>query len=185
MAAPLTGTSTAVIHDGTRTQIVHAGSLLTPAQAVAVQQVLSQGIQSLILNSQGGAAGGSLALPSSQALSTFVIPRNVSAITDFASGAVLSITGSLVNGGNLFAITSNAAVTDAILRAASINNLLGATISSNTPGLNLTLSARTGALTNAGSILSGNNINLISGNGVINNTGVVQSSTGNTRFGDK
>src|SRR6516162_6014479 len=54
---------------GGRPLTVSSGMAVTPAEAAAVLQVLTSGIQSLTLTSSGKAAGGSFTLPSAAAVS--------------------------------------------------------------------------------------------------------------------
>ena len=70
------------INVGGSSESFHAGSHVTAAEYVAIQQVLSSGSQSLVLGKNGAASGGSFsinALGASQ-LDNLVVPKNVTAI---------------------------------------------------------------------------------------------------------
>jgi adhesin HecA-like repeat protein len=163
-------TSPVSIVVGGHRQTVAPGSLLTPAEAVAVQQVLSSGRQTIVLGTYGNATGGSLILPSQQALSSLVVPRGVTAVRDFAPSQ-MSLTGNFTNAGRFYAVSTDAGMTNAMISALGISNLRGGLLTTVLPmgglpgfsnaisNLSLTLASR--RLLNAGTISSAGDLNLI------------------------
>lgn len=162
---------------------VSAGQLLTPAQFLALSQVLSSGSQSLQLSTDGAAIGGSFSLPGSIAssISSLTIPQNVTGIHDFANNAVFNLSGNFTNSGLFYAVSSNSAITNATVSALNISNLLGASITTNLPGSglagfgsmplvsNLSLSLlATQNILNQGSITSAGNLSLVAGGSITN-----------------
>lgn len=122
--AHLAGDSTNSIVMGNVAHDIVAGDHVTPAQFVALTQVLNGGTQSLILDTAGRAVSGAFALNNlpQGLLSGLVIPSGVSAVHDFAVNATLSFSGNLVNSGNLFAVSSSGATTTAVIAASNIFN---------------------------------------------------------------
>jgi hypothetical protein len=51
------------IRNGNQTQIISPGQALTPAQAMALQQILSTGTQSIVLGHLGNAVGDGAVVP--------------------------------------------------------------------------------------------------------------------------
>lgn len=155
---------------------------LTPAETIAVMQVLAQGQQTILLGALGNAVGGTVHITSSitENLHSLVIPQGVTVIGDFANISALNMTGNFVNSGTFYAVSSNSAITQAAISSANISNLAGATITSVLPAgglagcsnlvssLSLLLSA-TGNIYNAGTIASSANLSLSAG-GTITNT---------------
>ncbi|MBX9723428.1 MAG: hypothetical protein K2X81_18635, partial [Candidatus Obscuribacterales bacterium] len=170
IAAPKqTATSTVIIHTGNTTQTVTAGQLLTPAQMVAVMQILHNGAQSLILNANGTAAGGSMNINSyvAQNLSSLTIP---SGVTVYDKASILNVTGNLTNAGTLLAIAQTPTILTSTITAANIFNQPGAIINaiqSTSAGLNLNLIA-TNNIVNAGTINSSGQISLSAGGSITN-----------------
>jgi hypothetical protein len=78
-----------VIFNGGKTQMVQPGTMLTPAQALAVAQVLASGHQSIILSARGNATGGTAVVPSQLSLASINVPAGVRVVGDF-SGALCS-----------------------------------------------------------------------------------------------
>jgi len=76
------GADSITINVGGADQTFRAGQQVTAAQLVAIKQVLAGGQQSLSLNSQGAATGGSFSLNQgiSGRVNDLVIPQNVSVI---------------------------------------------------------------------------------------------------------
>jgi hypothetical protein len=159
-------------------QRVTAGQKITPAQMVAVSQMLRTGAQSIQIGANGAANGGSLVIGQrlSQHIANLVVPQGVTLI-DRAS--TLSLTGNLTNAGNLYVLSNNPAVTTAHITAANIFNQQGALISSvlpfgglagmvnALPNLNLSLSALNN-IVNAGTISSSGHLNLAAGGSITN-----------------
>src|SRR5215470_4348135 len=81
-------TGSATINVGGAATTITAGSNITPAELVALQQVLGKGTQKLVLDTAGTAVGGSFKLStvSRTSLSSLVIPAGVVAIGRANSG---------------------------------------------------------------------------------------------------
>src|SRR6185437_1547684 len=122
VAAPNTLTSPVTITDGGKAMSINAGQMITPAQAVALQQVLATGTQSIILGLHGNAVGGSMTLASQQALTSLLVPHNVTVVTNFSTPSTLTLSGSVTNSGNLYAVSTNSSLADAIISASYITN---------------------------------------------------------------
>jgi len=198
VTAPQSLSSPVTILNGGQSQAVTAGMSLTPAQLVAVLQVLSTGTQSLVLGTNGGAAGGSMVLQSSQNLSYIKVPHGVAVVGDFSNGSALAVGGSFNNGGTFYAVSSNPAVSNAVVSAQNITNGAGGLITTVLPssGLsnfanalpNLSLSLiATNLLRNAGTISSAKDLNLVAGSQIINSgtagAQAVLSAAGNINIG--
>jgi hypothetical protein len=154
---------------------------LTPAERLAVQQVISTGQQSIQLTAAGNAVAGTFRVDqgASQHVSHLVIPAGVTAIHDGGVKEALNLTGNLVNAGNLFAISSDAAVTNVTFSAVNIINQPGALLSSILPAaglpgiasavsnLSLTLEALQDII-NAGTISSAGNLSMSAGGAIVN-----------------
>lgn len=185
-ASSNSGFSSAVIQVGQTSRTITGSDLLTPAENIALQQVLSSGQQSLILGDLGAAIGGSFNLSAGIAtggLTGLVIPTGVAAIHDFGMMSNLNLTGNFTNSGTFYAISSNSAVTSANISALNIMNQAGALLSSVLPAggftgygalvsnLSLNLTA-INDIVNSGSIISSGNLSAIAG-GAITNSSVV------------
>ena len=147
---------------------VNNNSVLTPAEAVAVKEVLSDGSQTLLLNSLGQAVGGTLTVSDlSGHPNNIDIPFGVTLIDNQAN---LSLTGNLANFGDIITSSSASNISANIL----FNGTSGQISSSNA----LTVSAN--ALINLGSISSSNNLNIDSN--VIYNAGLLASVNDNVNI---
>lgn len=211
-AGSLPNFQSATITVGSRALRVGSGTQLTPAEAIALQQVLQSGHQSLIIGRSGNATGGLFTMDgSSQQGSDLILPKGVIGIDTFSTDAGSVFSGNLVNGGTLYAVSSNVAVTSVAVQANNITNLHGGTISTILPNgltatkpatdmLALSLTANgafanygviksIGALTfnsgksilNTGVIAAQNDITLNAGGGLTNN-GLICSTAGNVTF---
>lgn len=149
---------------GGHSQTILPGQLVTPAESVAVYQVLHSGSQSLVINSNGVAQGGSLNLSGNwtQHIASLTIPHGVTA---FDRSPVLNLSGNLTNSGNLLSVTGGANGISSI-SALNVLNQQGGVISAQVPG-GFNLSA-VHNIVNAGTITSTNNLNLTAGNSIIN-----------------
>jgi hypothetical protein len=162
--------SPVVILTGGRPQSIAPGASVTPAQAVAVSQVMSSGMQSIELGALGNAIGGTFTFASSEQLSNFLVPAGVTAIANFTNGSALNIVGNLVNSGNLYAVSTSSSVTDASIAASLIKNASNGLISTVLPatGLpgfgdaihNLGLSLSAEKILNQGTISSAASLNV-------------------------
>ena len=166
---------------GNQTMQVNAATMLTPAERLAVYQVLSTGQQSILLGSLGNAIGGSFNIGAkfNQYVSSLVIPRGVTAIQNAAVNSNLSLAGNLTNAGSLLGVSTSQDYSSLLISAQNIYNRQGALISTMLPAggiagipgaissLNLSLSALNN-IVNYGSIISSGNLNLSAGNSIIN-----------------
>ena len=106
------GANSVTIDVGGVSKTFTAGSQVTAAEYVAARQVLSGGGQQLILNSAGGAVGGTVDFSAISSGSERVkvddlsIPVNVSAYGDFSKTPLFSVTGDLNNAGIIYAYSS-------------------------------------------------------------------------------
>lgn len=169
------------IEVGGVTRSIDSASVLTPAERLATWQVFSTGQQSIQLGSSGNATGGSFTMGAkfSQYVNSLVIPQGVTAVRDFGTASVLNLSGNLTNAGSLFAVSSNAAVTNAVINANNIINQPGALLSSILPvgalpgissavsNLSITLNALQNII-NAGTISSAGSLTATAGGSIIN-----------------
>lgn len=169
------------INVGGTTQQITAATLLTPAQRVAVFQVLSTGRQSILLGPNGNAVGGTFTVDPrmSQHVSNLVIPQGVTAIDKLTTSGTLSLLGNLTNAGTFYVVSTNPAVTTGTLTAANITNQQGALLSSVLPdgglpgissavaNLGLSLNAANNFV-NAGTITSAGELTVTAGGSIVN-----------------
>jgi hypothetical protein len=187
------------IQVGELSRSVLASDKLTAAELLAASQVILSGTQTLLLNDQGTAVGGTFNLHQSIAgeVGNLVIPSGVSALHDFAAGNPLNMAGNLSNSGQFYAYSSNEQSTSAIINAQTITNMAGATLSSALPAnlaatLNLTglvpalnLSLNATNITNYGTVSSSAALAMtavqnISNYGTIVSAATVRLATGDT-----
>lgn len=179
--------------------------MLTPAENLALQQVLMTGRQSLRLDDLGQAVAGrvnlSAVLPSAVLggdISNLVIPQGVRVVSDFAAVGSLDLSGNLSNSGHLFVFSSNNQVGVAALSSTNIYNNATGVISSSLSGgfssrmadgmsgapLDLSLTALN-EFVNAGTIISSGNLS-VSANSITNssgsNTSAVMQAGGNVNL---
>jgi uncharacterized protein YkwD len=97
--APLTPGQTVQLTVGKHTDTVHNGQLLTPAEFLAVQQILNSGTQSLVLGTNGAAIGGQFTLPTatSASLGALIIPRHVTMV----AGSPVTASSGILNRGDI------------------------------------------------------------------------------------
>jgi mucin-19 len=181
----ITHGSSATINIGGTMSTFATGAHVTAAELVAIEQVQASGGQTIKLDSQGHAVGGSFSLNSVAAaggsiyVSGIVVPKNVTATDLISSKSNVSLKGDLINFGTISEISNNRNAT-AILSAADIINEAGALISTSGRGAatgkaDLTLTA-TKNLTNLGTIESSGALNITTG-GSLSNTGALSSLT--------
>ena len=180
-AGKLLGNGTADITVGHTHQSVNGNTLLTPAERLAVYQVISTGHQSILLGAQGNAVGGTFSIGPqfSNYVSSLVIPQGVTAVKDFGLSSSLSLTGNLTNAGHLYALSTNSGITNGTIAAANITNQttglissvlpvgLASGYSSLVPNLSLTLNA-VNNLVNAGIIHSAGSLTATAGGSITN-----------------
>lgn len=174
--------NTVQIRTGLQNTSVTQDSLLTAAEAMAVNQVLATGQQSLKLNRDGAAVGGSFTLGNSlaSALAGLVIPRGVTALN---LASELNLGGNLVNRGTLYSALPVSSGNQSTISATNIYNNRSALITTMVPqevlaqltsaesfaeNLSLALNA-SGEIVNAGTITSAGNLNLTATN-IVNAT---------------
>ncbi len=171
------------ITEGGSLRAITNASLLTPAERLAVYQVVSSSTQSIVLSSTGNATGGSFVMGPRfcQYVSGMVLPAGVTALRDFGTTSALNLAGNLVNGGNIFAYSTNSSVNVANIAAQNIVNqqtgiissilpsALQAQLTSSISNLSLGLTAAQN-LINSGIITSANNLALTAGSSIQNTT---------------
>lgn len=174
---------------GGATRTVSPSDLLTPAEFVALSQILATGRQTLTLNASGTAVGGNFALNAAlaQTINALTIPQGVTAAHNFGTAAALNLAANLTNAGTFYAFSSNPAVTGASIAAANISNagllttilpnlsILGVTGA--VPRLNLSLTA-SGNIANAGIISSSGSLSLSAGGSISNATAAIMQASG-------
>ncbi len=182
-----------------QTKTLSAGSRVTAAEYVAVKQVLNGNAQSVSINKNGAAIGGSIDLSALTVdndvmrAAKLVVASRVTTYGDFGRKSDFRLSGDLVNYGNIQALSSNSSVRGGAIHADDIVNNSGASIRST---VDLTLDAA-GSLINSGSIESDQGLTLSAGRDIQNhgnisanrsiaigsssvtNSGIVQSATGN------
>ncbi len=180
-AAHLLGAGTVNIMVNGGSVAVTGRTSLTPAERLAVYQVVSTGNQSIMLGANGTATGGTLTVGSrfSDFVSSLSIPQGVSVLFDAAKNPTMNLLGNLTNAGALYAFSTNSEVSSANISALNIINQSGAVLSSVLPtalssnianitsATNLNLSAVQNII-NAGTITSSANLSLNAGNSIIN-----------------
>ena len=164
---------------------INAASLLTPAERLAVYQVVSTGAQSIILGASGTATGGNLVIGSrfNNYVSSLSVPQNVTVLLDAAQSPVMNLTGNLTNSGTIYAFSSNSQVNSASIAALNIINQPGSLLSSMLPAstnfgaaslvssMNLNLSAVQN-IVNSGTIISSGNLSVTAGGSITNVIGL-------------
>jgi hypothetical protein len=166
-ASSINGFQGANIDVGGVSQAITPDHLLTPAEYVALSQVLATGSQSLLLSAQGNAVGGSFNIGHSD-ISHLIIPQGVDAIYDAAILSNLGISGNLNNAGNLYAISSNPEITIANIAANNIYNQIGGLLTTVLP---------TNGISGYSNLVNSLSLNLMALNNIIN-AGTI-SSAGN------
>ncbi|MBS2008492.1 MAG: hypothetical protein JST01_15705 [Cyanobacteria bacterium SZAS TMP-1] len=139
LAGNLGNFSNLVIDVGGRQELVALNTKLTAAEYVAAQQVMTTGMQTIKLNANGAAVGGTVNLDNSlmNALNSgagnvgsLTIARGVQVVDSLSN---LSLAGRLNNYGSIFTAAGSAGQADTIA-ANSIHNAYGGVINSYDPG---------------------------------------------------
>jgi hypothetical protein len=148
-AGLLQNNRTVNIRAGGRVQRITTDTPLTPAQYVAVRQVLASGRQNLILDAAGAATGGRFGLNSLQQtmLSSLVIPNKVTGV-ERAAQRSLDIAGDLSLQGTLLILPGG--IRGFSLNVDSLNIAPGGALISKLSTLNINVNS--GHVTNAGAI---------------------------------
>lgn len=190
------------INIGGQEKTLSAGSKVTAAEYVAAKQAMAGGAQSVTLDADGRATGGTVDLSAMTAgnktmkVTDLTVPVSVVASGDFGKNGDVKISGDLTNSGSINAYSSNGKV-DALIRADNITNNAGASINSTVSDLtlhaddtfanygdisatgNLTLNGGN-SLTNSGNVNVAKNLNVLSPN--VTNSGNLASANGNITF---
>ena len=172
------------IEVGNSSQTFNPGSMVTPAEAIAINQVLAvNGHQTLMLDALGQANGGSFnfsQLPThAQGL---VIPANVTVVDN---SGTMNLTGSLANFGDIYvsATGSSNSLNNFSINVENLYNAANAVITTNDPSgtstpADLTITANNDII-NAGTISSSHNLTLMSGSDFVNTTSAVLTADNN------
>ncbi len=134
-----TGSSSYSIDIGEGGRSLTSGSIVSPAEFVALGQVIDEGHQSLVIDRSGRGAGGQFSLSNiddagrSIRASSLVVPENVSAVGNFGRSSDFRLTGDLVNYGKVYAASDGPEGNRANIVAHDIVNHQDATISSVLP----------------------------------------------------
>jgi hypothetical protein len=153
------------------------GQMITPAQYVALTQVVQQGSQSIELSVGGTAYGGSFSLVAGQTgeLSSLVLPTNVSlGSIGFNSSNPFSVTGNASILGNFFSLQTDA-------NSSSILNFGNLTVSGLLTGDAAQISSGPFYIPSglfSSSALSLNTLGSLSNFGTINSVGALNITTG-------
>ncbi len=179
--ATIAGFTQIVLDIGGKQTVINGSTKLTGAELVAAEQVLGGGKQTLVINSNGVATGGTVQLNSTTVsaldgavhgtIGSLDISHGVKVIDSVAN---LQLTGSLDNAGSI--VMSAAKGSGDTISAANIVNERGALISSNA---DMSLSAG-GTVDNSGRIVAGGNLNISAP--TINNSGLLSATTGNVNL---
>ncbi|MBS2005405.1 MAG: hypothetical protein JST01_00090 [Cyanobacteria bacterium SZAS TMP-1] len=177
----LNGAGSISITVGGKSETFSAGAHVTPAEYVAIRQVLT-GSQSLNLDSQGAATGGSFSINAvaSSRISDLVVPAGVVAF-DYAGGSKNQVfTGDILNYGTIYGVGTRGSGNTVSINARDITNESGGLISTKLPttlistlgglftGVNLSLNA-IDDISNSGKIISSGSLSLNTLNGSIFN----------------
>ena len=166
---------------GQHTRTVTPADRVTAAELVALQSIIAGADQSLRIGRGGRAVGGTFELTPfmSQAINNLVIPRRVTAISDFGSGFSVDLAGDFTNSGRFFAVSSSTVVSTANFSATNIYNNQGALLTSVLPArgisnitsavanLNMSFNALND-IVNAGTISSSGRLAMTAGTSIIN-----------------
>lgn len=177
-AGALTGFQPTFINVGGSLVKVENSTQLTASQVAAVEQKLFGGMQTLTVNRDGTAGGGTLTLNGvmSTTLGGLVVPHGVSVMETISSSSQNYSLGSVLQNFGLFNILSSVPGGSAVQIAAnSIQNMSGGVISAG-PNVNLTLAA-TQSIANSGTITTANNLTLLAP--AVMNSGTLHSDNGN------
>lgn len=170
-AAHLTENGSVSITTGQTSRQIDSKSLVTPAERLAVYQMVSTGHQSIILGVDGNAIGGTLNIGArfDQFVSGLVVPANVTVIKDIAASSTLNLVGNLVNAGTFIATSSISTPGIAQISANNIINQTGALIATSSALNNVSLSLLAhDSIINNGTIFSASNLVMAAANSITN-----------------
>ncbi len=160
-----------------------AGSRVTPGEYVAIKSVLAGKEQTLTLDAQGTATGGTFELNGilNPHVSELVVPEGVTGIDYFSSNHALGVRGDLINYGSIYGVSTDDRIRSGILFARDLINQGSGIISTVLPesianlinneasDVSLSLVAYNN-LTNQGTISSSGSLTLATATGEIANT---------------
>ncbi len=133
------GASADIVVGGNRT-LLHAGDMVSPAELVAVEQV-SAGGQKIQIDAQGRAIGGTFSLNAltngAVAVTSIVIPNNVTALDNVGAKSNVSISGDLLNYGSIVDISHGGHGASSSISALDIVNEAGGSITAGSSSTNL------------------------------------------------
>lgn len=152
---------------GGETKSIAPGQLVTPAEHVAVYQVLRGGVQNIVINASGAATGGSITISDrfAQHLSSVTIPQG---LTVYDNASILQLAGNFTNAGTVIA-NAGANGAGSTISALNIFNQQTGTIAS--AGA-LYLNAINN-IVNSGSIISAASATFSAGGDIINSPAAV------------
>ncbi len=159
------------------------GSRVTPGEYVAIKIVLSGQDQTLTLDAQGTATGGTFELNGvlNPHVCSLVVPEGVTGFDYFSSNHALGVRGDLINYGSIYGVSTDERVRSGILFARDLTNQASGIISTVLPesiatsinnevsDVSLSLVAYNN-LTNQGTISSSGSLTLATATGDIANT---------------
>ncbi len=168
MAGSITGFHQVNISIGSADLSVRANTYLTPAEAIAVSQLLNHNDQNLLLNSSGQAYGGSLNLNEIGLINNILIPHNVTA---FINENNLTVNGNLVNYGNIYVDLPGVNAGHETISANNLFDMQGSSIQgqgvNNAPHDSLVINDQSSFI-NFGTVNNFNNISINSITGIVN-----------------
>lgn len=160
---------------GDQEKTLSAGSQVSPAEFVALQQVLNDGKQDLILDLNGRGVDGNFSIDSITDggagihAKSLVIPSNVEASGNLSRSSDFRLTGDLINNGNVY-LTDKA--NGSSIAARDISNGDGATIH----GRGDLAVAASRDFVNAGTISADGSLTISAGNS-LDNSGTISGGT--------
>src|SRR5262249_48143650 len=101
---------------------INSNTPLTPAEYMAAMQIVHGGQQTILLNSQGEAIGGTVIISQriSSELNSLVVPQGVTVIDLTASGK-LNLSGGITDSGSLYVTSFNRSLTGLAIDANNIS----------------------------------------------------------------
>ncbi len=144
---------------------------VTAAEYVASSASTMGHSQSIVLDGQGAAVGGTFSLNQVETnkVGELVVPANVTALDNFSRNSSLGITGQLINYGDIYGLSTNSRITSGLISAGDITNEAGGLISTTLP------SSIVATVSPSGHLDSGVGLSLIAAND-ISNSGTISSA---------
>ncbi len=172
--------SSVTIELGGSTKTIVYGERITPAELAAANQKLNEsGNQTLVLNAQGEAVGGTLNLTATtMPYFNLVIPKGVEVnVIGSTLSHPLNVLGAVKDYGTLDFVSSKGSTGIADLNAGKL--FVGSTGVITDLG---TLDVSSKSLFNNEGMITAGTLNLNTGSGVFTNTGTITATTGNVTF---